>query len=1622
MAPPSQFNNGALVLETRKTCTVAMEAPHMETGIGDRDGISAKTRDPTLEAPNEEGIISGADGKKYLSPLQKMSLGLLGFKVESLSERMVRKDLYKTATGAVDSPEYMDKVLANLHQERARSLAFFDTVDRVSHASVERMRNLLFPVKKAKTAKKRWFGKTLLAICHPGCSIVPKEYDSAVILPLVDWKHKMWKDSSQRRMAEGERLSQERAATEAWYDELIQGWNNDRAVAVSNRKILAEATLVGQERSTVEPKEPTIMGERLTATNRYRGERKVKQDKRAVEPKLHTTDARLAVFDRLGASDLARGPCKADKEKGWVESKAPPASDAGLLDQLWASDPLLAELGIKRTRLIPRQDYLASPAQAEIVKGDVQAQQSNLMEDFKADIKRALERGTQRAPGGKKRPINVTVLDLSQRTEKVEEADGPSNRNIDRLEEHVAFKTNWVAVAGPEAAASDEPLRGGEPMAAEKESLHQYAHLFSETDEMLVSNNRGPVHEPEQHLMAEDEDFLEQDPHLLEWNQALSGSNWDALHDPGQHLLATPTEMGGLMEQNDAMFEENLNEATHLIDGYTAQSSPNGTMSEMPMVQEGTTARGRTNGNKAIYQDFSQQHHDQSPELVLPPAPQLPALGPTYTPKDDAILIELAQYDDLSWKERTNFVSGRSRESVRTRYRYTLEGKKRLKGSKILLSNGSASQRSHPSAQTQKTQSQGGLHAQAQEMKNNIRAEQQQDVLDAQEQMRMNMRMRNPDLVPAHQRVFARRTQQGNLPDSSLLMDNIAQQPLPAPPVEQWTQFQINMRQQPQPQARIQGQRDGDLEAHGQQALCSRDLSPACAGLCEGLLEHAEGMKEEWHGPALVGLSASHASSTTMGESLARFWKRRILVLGQTGPIRWDLLPATEFGTIREILGSDWNLAEQERCMDGWLRKQASTVLGNLTPPAPLPNEKDLDYILNMLGSSSHQISADSEHKALPPHSLSLPVHDLQDYGHRNKATFQFVNEHIYDPVAGMDVLGSEPSNSSSLQLAMREKKLDDEYDDKGWGYINADGYIAGCVGMTAPNRPQRQANYHLPSSLASAEYRRQVDYHNPLVSRLPKLKCSTVDQEPDCHVISDTLSCIYCKCEDDNCNCELTTDTPGLHTSAFIRNIRRCARFVGDVVRHDHVWLYQGYPHDYTSSSSECLEAKFDDDCAKCCSRNSASLLEPSKLPGWGWGGRLAAEFSLKLAEQPNAGAKVAAWEANAANAGGGTFSFSHLLQTRPETSDTDDSTYFLRAWNVRAMTMGWWHSKRLKGKEPPKALLPPHLHDLHLEPPFQEEVEQEVLPDWRLDKWSMGRCLVYLQDPYDTVDWRIRQADMSQKRRREQDIQEATERKTLVKVSWFGTKDHVPKRHKRMEPTPPVSAAGLRGGCLDADSGGLHQEHHTPSTTRKRRRTLLDSDPVYQSSKRKWTGQQSFISNGPPQTVHPPRAKRQNIDTTPRYFQRAQSPVPNPPPSPPGTPPPRPAKVTAARPHWCVPFQSELGQRTDKRPDAITLNLDFIPLDLPRTGDLKKFSELNAQTLGVTGRTIVKQRLRVEEICSEWHGFGRARRDSGFVEMPDAIESIFTDCPQSCRAGRRDSAVVVDEEEEEEDTVMHG
>ena len=129
--------------------------------------------------------------------------------------------------------------------------------------------------------------------------------------------------------------------------------------------------------------------------------------------------------------------------------------------------------------------------------------------------------------------------------------------------------------------------------------------------------------------------------------------------------------------------------------------------------------------------------------------------------------------------------------------------------------------------------------------------------------------------------------------------------------------------------------------------------------------------------------------------------------------------------------------------------------------------------------------------------------------------------------------------------------------------------------------------------------------------------------------------------------------------------------------------------------------------------------------------------------------------------------------------------------------MTMGWWHTRFNKDLQPPQSALPSYLQTLRLAPPIQMEIEQELLPNWRIDKWSVGRCLDYHEDPYDTVDWKNRQAGMPQKRRREQDIMEA-----MGSLPLKTECEHVEKRLKRMEPTPPVSTAGLRGGCLDPEA----------------------------------------------------------------------------------------------------------------------------------------------------------------------------------------------------------------------------
>ena len=475
----------------------------------------------------------------------------------------------------------------------------------------------------------------------------------------------------------------------------------------------------------------------------------------------------------------------------------------------------------------------------------------------------------------------------------------------------------------------------------------------------------------------------------------------------------------------------------------------NGAISEMPMVDGGRTIRWQMNGNKAIYQGFSQQHgHYQSPELVPPPTPQPRRQGLDYAPNDDALSVELAQHTDLSWKEAAKFFRRMWTESVRAKYCKILNGEKTLKGMKRLLANGSFGSRS--CAHTRKTQTQDGLQAHAQEMQNYIRLEQQQAVPGAQDQMAKKMGINNPDLHPAHQRTFPGLIQQGNLPEGSLLLNVISRQGWPAPPVEHKIQFQMSMHQQgqqaQQPQARMQGQGGLNLKGHGNLALCSEsqtvtqdlvnqivaeiqeakhqairrhiiiasdptqarrqriagidpleqcfeqqatqirrgcksaqqwahprecgpaiptlrysgfkmerktdalflpNLSLACVGICADVHEHADRMRGESIDFVRARSSASGASSKTSFEGLACLCKRKILILCRTEPIRLHIVPANGFAIIKEIMRDESGLADQERSMDEWLRKQASTVLGISAPPAPLIDEAQVENSRN---------------------------------------------------------------------------------------------------------------------------------------------------------------------------------------------------------------------------------------------------------------------------------------------------------------------------------------------------------------------------------------------------------------------------------------------------------------------------------------------------------------------------------------------------------------------------------------------------------------------------------------------------------------------------------------------------
>ena len=279
--------------------------------------------------------------------------------------------------------------------------------------------------------------------------------------------------------------------------------------------------------------------------------------------------------------------------------------------------------------------------------------------------------------------------------------------------------------------------------------------------------------------------------------------------------------------------------------------------------------------------------------------------------------------------------------------------------------------------------------------------------------------------------------------------------------------------------------------------------------------------------------------------------------------------------------------------------------------------------------SSSHPTSLKLEDETVPPHPLCLSIHDLQDPEPTFSDNFRFFQRHGDGILAGMDVFKLE-SGSSSVQLAMREKKLNEEYDDKGWGYINSDGYIAAGIGVSQSEPPGHPPHYCLANLLVSVVDKMQVNVRNPLASGFLQDQGALVMQEPEDLALSDTLSCKSCECEDGNCNCDLSTDTTSLHTSAFIRNILRCAKFVDYIVRYDHVWLSHHLPderHENTSSSeySKSSGLQCDIDCRNCGLGTGCDSLKTPKLARRRLDDKLAAEFKLQVENRFTTDVKMA-------------------------------------------------------------------------------------------------------------------------------------------------------------------------------------------------------------------------------------------------------------------------------------------------------------------------------------------------------------------------------------------------------------
>lgn len=518
---------------------------------------------------------------------------------------------------------------------------------------------------------------------------------------------------------------------------------------------------------------------------------------------------------------------------------------------------------------------------------------------------------------------------------------------------------------------------------------------------------------------------------------------------------------------------------------------------------------------------------------------------------------------------------------------------------------------------------------------------------------------------------------------------------------------------------------------------------------------------------------------------------------------------------------------------------------------------------------------------------------------------------------AASSVLYSSPvvSESPAVAMARRETfKLQGE-DAQGWCYYNSSGMIfrdaVNDDPPVFPNWPDgvlpqpmdrgsvlqdasevRMADPVLANLAASQQpihdSQQTFDEHDDLVVTERALR---MDPRPEDGVqlppISSTLESTQLPPfgQDMTGAASLrSTHSIGLSTSAFLRNVRRCARYVKDSVRNDRHWL----PFENDKSQSPLLHARevsFEPD-SESENEGPAKSIFPIPAP---LDPHTAAELDAKLEASLTESAKVARWKDALAKVGKGKLSFSGLNKrikntlhgpthrARSDSFSSDESdrliedadsetkkartAKFIHRWNNYAHGRGgWWHTKHDKELQPPKQYLPLAMQHVKIAPPAQVDVEQFVF------ECNPALRDLFVENPYITAEFRksnkiglfhrVQAAKRKQEQEQERERGNGDELEIALREFMMSSKCKESERN--------VGRGRPRGGCLDEEEV---VEVATVGRMKDGRTSLLADGPVWLSKKRKreCSGGCSFADDGSPLGIcsELPPAKRRKPTT---------------------------------------------------------------------------------------------------------------------------------------------------------------